>query len=74
MILCVYNEMHRIVKVDLKFPARPFVSPQAKDLISQVNMFLYILDFGLVVLAHSRIRIKSPHKDFVFPYKLHKDF
>ena len=35
------DEMLRIVKVDLKFPARPFVSAQAKDLISQVNIFIY---------------------------------
>lgn len=26
----------RIIKVDLKFPVKPFVSPQAKDLISQL--------------------------------------
>jgi len=28
---------YRIVKVDLKFPLKPFVSPAAKDLISQVR-------------------------------------
>lgn len=28
---------YRIVKVDLKFPLKPFVSPAAKDLISQVK-------------------------------------
>jgi hypothetical protein len=29
---------YRIVKVDLKFPLKPFVSPAAKDLISQVRV------------------------------------
>jgi aurora kinase len=29
---------YRIVKVDLKFPLKPFVSPAAKDLISQVSL------------------------------------
>ncbi|URE03552.1 serine threonine-protein kinase [Musa troglodytarum] len=28
----------RIVKVDLKFPSKPFVSPGAKDLISQIRL------------------------------------
>ena len=31
------NYKCRIVKVDLKFPSKPFVSLQAKDLISQVS-------------------------------------
>lgn len=32
---------HRIVQVDLKFPIKPIVSSGAKDLISQVFIFLY---------------------------------
>lgn len=47
------------MKVDLKFPLKPFVSPAAKDLISQVscyclNFFPYLDDYHKMVVFRFR--------------------
>lgn len=57
MILLPQMIYNRIVQVDLKFPPKPIVSASAKDLISQVFLYLQSNTYTLrkVVVVESKI-------------------